>query len=265
MLKLIVVTIGNQKGGIGKTTTATALASILKEKGYKTLLIDTDMQCSSTYIFQGEYEGRTTLYDVLLDKDNPSPISEAIQNTNVGDIVAGDPLLREADVRFVSNPDGYYHLADALEEIRDIYDFVIIDTAPMLNSMLLSSLYASDYVIIPSDPSPLSILGFSQFHDTIATTQKRANPKLKIAGYLLIKYKATTNMSNVTFNQIQKFAQKIGSKIFNTKIRECVKQQEAQGKRTPIIQYSRNSTTAKDYVDFVDEFLDDLGIRKENK
>lgn len=175
MLKLIVVTIGNQKGGIGKTTTATALASILKEKGYKTLLIDTDMQCSSTYIFQGEYEGRTTLYDVLLDKDNPSPISEAIQNTNVGDIVAGDPLLREADVRFVSNPDGYYHLADALEEIRDIYDFVIIDTAPMLNSMLLSSLYASDYVIIPSDPSPLSILGFSQFHDTIATTQKRAN------------------------------------------------------------------------------------------
>lgn len=259
---MITVTIGNQKGGIGKTTTATALASILHEKGYKTLLIDTDTQCSATYIFQGEYEGKTTLYDVLLDKDNPSPISEAIQHTDVGDIVAGDPLLREADVRFMNNPDGYYRLTDALEEIKNIYDFVIIDTAPMLNSMLLSSLYASDYVIIPSDPSPLSLLGFAQFHDTITATKRRANPKLKIAGYLLIKYKSTTNMSNATLVQIQQFAQKINSKIFNTKIRECVKQQEAQGKRKPIIQYSPKSTTAKDYMDFVDEFLKDLGMEK---
>ena len=144
-MKTIIV--ANQKGGIGKTTTATAVASILNAKGYKTLLIDADQQGNSSDTYRAAIEGSATLFDVLLDEERIS-LEEAIQHTESGDIVASDPLLRKADEILNGDPEGLYRFQDALDQLKG-YDFVIVDTAPSLNSILYNCLVAADDVLIP--------------------------------------------------------------------------------------------------------------------
>ena len=117
-----VICIANQKGGIGKTTTATALASILAEQGKKTLLIDADPQGNSTDTYRAISKDTATLYDVILDRDDPLPIAEAIQHTEIGDIVASDPELKKADITLANDAAALYILREALEELKG-YDY----------------------------------------------------------------------------------------------------------------------------------------------
>lgn len=142
-----IIVAASQKGGVGKTSTATALAAIFSERGYRTLLIDCDQQCNSTDTYRAETEGAATIYDVLLDESRIS-ISEAMQHTECGEILAGDSLLRQADEKLKGCVDGLYRMSDALEKCND-YDFIIIDTAPAMNSILHNCLIAADEVIIP--------------------------------------------------------------------------------------------------------------------
>ena len=178
-----VYAIANQKGGIGKTTTATCIAAILQQKGYKVLLIDTDQQCNSTDTYRAKIESTATLYDVLLD-ENKIPLSEAIQQTESGDIIAADPLLREADKKLTVDVEGLYRMQDALVELNNEnkYDYVIIDTAPALNSLLHNVLIAADEVIIPLTADRYALQGLSQLNDSINAIKRRQNPKLKVAG-----------------------------------------------------------------------------------
>ena len=113
-----VICIANQKGGIGKTTTATALASILASQGKKTLLIDADPQGNSTDTYRAISKDMATLYDVVLDRDDPLPIAEAIQKTEIGDIVASDPELKKADITLANDAAALYILKEALEELK---------------------------------------------------------------------------------------------------------------------------------------------------
>jgi len=137
-----IITVANQKGGVGKSSTATALSAILSDRSFKTLLIDCDQQCNSTDTYRARSEGVATIYDVLLD-ENRIGISEAIQNTECGYIIAGDPLLRQADEKLKGAVDGLYRLSEALESL-DEYDYIIIDTAPAMNSILHNCLIAAD-------------------------------------------------------------------------------------------------------------------------
>lgn len=138
--------IANQKGGIGKTTTATTLAGILGTKG-KTLLIDADPQGNSTNTYQALIEDQATLYDVMVDSD-ALPIEEAVQHMPNGDIVASDPLLAKAGKMLDGNVEGLYRLQDALDLLEG-YDYIVIDTAPSLDVVLYNCLIAADRVIIP--------------------------------------------------------------------------------------------------------------------
>ena len=143
-----IISVANQKGGIGKTTTATSIATILSQKGHKTLLIDSDLQCNSTDTYRASFDGVATLYDILLE-ENPSDINEVIQHTEMGDIIAADPLLREADSKLSTKGiSGYKILKNALATLHD-YDYVVIDTAPAINMVLRNVLTASNYFIIP--------------------------------------------------------------------------------------------------------------------
>ena len=142
-----VIICASQKGGVGKTSTATALASIFAQRGYRTLIIDCDQQCNTTDTYRAETEGVATIYDVLLDESRIS-ISEAIQHTECGEILAGDSLLRQADEKLKGCVDGLYRMADALEKCGE-YDYIFIDTAPAMNSILHNCLIAADEVIIP--------------------------------------------------------------------------------------------------------------------
>ena len=244
--------IANQKGGIGKTTTATTLAGVLSKKG-KTLLIDADPQGNSTSTYQAVIEDQATLYDVMVDSD-ALPIEDAIQHMENGDIVASDPLLAKAGKLLDGNVEGLYRLQDALEML-DGYDYIVIDTAPSLDVVLYNCLIAADQVIIPVTADAYAMQGLSKLNDTIKAVQKRQNPRLQIAGLLLVKYAGRSKLEKNVREEIAKVADQIGTKLFSTAIRECVKTKEAQMNKKLLIDYAPNCTTMQDYCDFVEELL----------
>ncbi len=251
---LKVYVIANQKGGIGKTTTATALAAILQGMGKRTLLIDADQQGNSTDTYRAEIEGHATLYDVLLEDDR-IPLKDAIQKTEIGDIVASDPLLREGDVKLSSDLDGVYRLSEAIEQLEG-YDYVVIDTAPALNHVLYNCLIASDEVIIPVTADRYGLQGLAQLSEAIRKIQKRQNPRLKISGLLLVKYNGRTLLSQEVSQSLNKIAEEMETKVFASKIRESTKTREAQAMRKSLIEYAEKSTTAEDYKAFAKELLE---------
>lgn len=247
------IIIANQKGGIGKTTTSINLANILSELGYKTLLIDADQQGNSTDTYQAAIEGHATLYDVLMG--NHISLEEAIQHTETGDIVASDPLLREADAKLSSDPEGEYRMVMALEELHG-YDYVIIDTAPALNWILRNCLICANDVIIPITADRYGLQGLASLNEAIKAVKKRQNKDLEIAGLLLIKYNDRTVLGKEVAESLEKIAADMNTKLFRSKIRESVKTREAQALRTSLIKYAPYCTTALDYRSLVEE----LGI-----
>ena len=252
-----VIVVANFKGGIGKTTSATAIASVLTEKGYKVLLIDSDPQCNSTDTYRAKSKDTATLYDVILDYDDPLPISDAIQRTESGDIVASDPALIEGDTKFERDGNEYFRLKDALDDLSG-YDYVIIDTAPTHNIILKNCLVASDYVLIPITADRYSIQGLSGLNKAIIDQQRRNNPALKIAGLLLIKYKQEQILAKEVHAALTDIAIQMRTKVFQTTIRESVSVQKAQSARMPLIKYDKNCNAAKDYYLFVEELLEDI-------
>lgn len=246
-----VITLANMKGGVGKSSSATALSAILTERGYRTLLIDCDQQCNSTDTYRAETEGAVTVYDVLLD-DSRISVAEAVQHTECGEILAGDSLLRQADEKLKGGVDGLYRMADALEKCEG-YDYIIIDTAPAMNSILHNCLIAADEVIIPVTADRYSLQGLSQLNETIKAIKKRQNPKLTVAGLLLTKYNSRANLSREVRASLETVAESMNTKIFDTSIRECIKVKEAQAQKRTLIEYAPNCTAAEDYNRLADE------------
>ena len=250
-----VIVIANQKGGIGKTTTATTLASILDMKGYKTLFIDTDRQCNSTDTYRAEFNGVPTLYDVLLeDEEERATLSEAIQHTEAGDIVPADPLLRKADKILYDELDGLFRLKDNLAEL-DEYDYVVIDTPPANNSILQSCLIAADEVVIPTTADRYSVQGLSEINSTITAIKKRQNPDLKIAGILLIEFNKRGNLDKETKAALEEISQKMNTKVFDACIRKCQKVRDSQAERQMLIKYNKKCNAALDYIEFAEELI----------
>lgn len=250
-----VIVIANQKGGIGKTTTATALSSILSKMGYSTLLIDADMQGNSTDTYRGEIEGIATLYDVLLETGNDRILmNDAIQKTEVGELIAADPLLRKADDVLNGDVNGLYRLQDALSELKG-YDYIIIDTAPSMNTLLYNCLIAATKIVIPVTADRYGLQGLAQLSQTIQAIKKRQNPNLYIAGLLLVKFNPRTNLSQEVRDSLETIATQMDTKLFKTFIRESVKAREAQALRKALIEYAPNSTTTLDYISFTNELM----------
>ena len=252
-----IICIANQKGGIGKTTTATSLASILCNKGYKALLIDADPQGNSTDTYHGISKDQASLYDVLLDREDPLPIEEAIQHTIIGDIVVSDPELKKADIILANDPGALFILKESLTSLKG-YDYVIIDTAPADNVILKNCLAACDRVVIPITPDRYALQGLSDLNRTINAVKKYQNPKLNIAGLLLVKYKKNQSLSKEVKDALTDIAFQMNTKVFNTTIRESVNAQKAQAMRTTLNNYAPRSTTAIDYNSFVSELFEEV-------
>ena len=247
-----VFVVANQKGGIGKSTTATNLAGILGKKA-KTLLIDADPQGNSTSTYEAKVEDVATLYDVIIDSDK-LPIKEAIQHTENGDIVASDPLLVKAEKMLDGDVEGFYRLKDALDALDD-YKYIVIDTAPSLNIILYNCLIAADKVIIPVTADSYAMQGIQQLYDTIMAVKRRQNRDLTIAGLLLVRYSGRSNLERETRENIEASAKQMNTKLFKTVIRECVKTKEAQEQKKLLIDYAPKCNTCLDYIEFSQELL----------
>lgn len=251
MCKTIVF--ANQKGGVGKSTTATAVTGVLSSKGKKVLFVDTDATASSTDFFKlSNTRGIATLYDVIL-ASNKISAKEAIHHTDRGDIIPADDLLADANSVLACSPTGMYRLDDALADLKKDYDYIILDTGPRLDLLLLNALICADFVVIPVVPDHFSMKGLVGLNETIKQIQSRQNPTLTIAGILITKFHGNARLDRTAQQEVSEASHYLNTRVFNTTIRESVKQREAQACFTYITDYAPTSTTAKDYFAFVEE------------
>ena len=250
MCRIIAIT--NQKGGVGKTTTAVSVATGLQKLGYQTLLIDTDSQCNSSDTYQASIEGAPTLYDLLLED---ASWQECIQKTVVGDILPCDPLLREAEQKFPNDASRPYLLKERCQGLDMQYDFIILDTPPSMGVMLSNVFTYCQEIIIPVTCDRYGLAGIELLTASIASTKKYTNPTLHITGLLLIKYAERLLLCREIHEGLPLVAESLGSKVFATQIRESVACRESQSARESIFTYAPTSTTAEDYLSFCQELL----------
>ena len=243
----------NQKGGVGKSTTAEAMASGLTLKGFRCLSTDLDAQGNMTYTVNGNTDGATVL-GVLMGEVKPF---DAIQHTDgFGDIIVSSKALSGAD-GFITITGKEYRLKEALEKVCDMYDYIIIDTPPALGILTVNALTACHSVIIPAQAEIYSLQGIEQLSETMKPVRKYCNPQLDIAGILLTRYSQRTVLSREVAEMAKQLAQKLGTKIFSTSIRENISVKEAQINQKSLFEYAPNSNAAKDYAAFIEELLSD--------
>lgn len=239
------VVVANQKGGVGKSTTAEALAAGLKLEGYKVLAVDMDAQCNLTRTACVEAEH--TILDVLKGE---AGISEAIQKAELADVLAGDMYINNLE-----RTGKEYRLKEALEALAKKYDYIIIDTPPALGFLTINALTAADSVVIPAEADIYALEGIVSLAGTISAVKKYTNPKVKIEGILLTKYSGRTLLTKDLTATAENIAAQLQTKVFNARIRQSVTIREAQAMRKSIFAYAPKSKVAADYKAFIDELL----------
>lgn len=246
-----VIAIINQKGGVGKSTTANAIGAGLSLKGYKVLYIDLDAQGNLTYTLGAVTNGLTSL-DLL---SKTAGAAEAIQHTGQGDIIAASPALAGADT-VITAVGKEYRLKEAIEPLKESYDYIIIDTPPALGILTINALTACTGAVIPAQADIYSLQGISQLHSTIQTVRQYCNPALTIKGIVLTRYSARAILSREVAEMIDETAKRLDTKLYKTTIRENIAVKESQARQQNIFTYSPKSNAAEDYKALVDEIIE---------
>ncbi len=246
-----IVSIANQKGGVGKTTTAINLSTVLAKKGKKVLMIDADPQGNGTSGVGVDKDQQFSVYDVLIEDIE---IENTLQKTQVRnlDLCPSNINLAGAEVQLVSMENREYKLKEKVDKIKDKYDFIIIDCPPSLGLITLNAFTASDSVLIPVQCEYYALEGLGQLLNTIELVKKHMNKSLQVEGALLTMYDARTNLSNQVVKEVKKY---FGDKVYKNVIPRNVKLSEAPSYGLPITLYDARSKGAKSYDKFVKEFL----------
>ena len=243
------IAILNQKGGVAKSTTAHAIAAGLNHQGKRSLMIDLDGQRSLSHITGADSSG-ISIYDVLTHK---AGISKAIQATGSGDVIPGAAALWTADTTLKGNRREYL-LKEALQAVAGKYDYCVIDCPPSLGTLTINALTAADSCIIPAQADPLTLEAIDQLLQTIATVREYTNPALKIRGIVVTRYKPRI-LSRDAVELLEEKAAEIGTKVYQSKIRENISIEEAQAFKEDIYTYAKRSNGALDYGALVTEIL----------
>lgn len=248
-----IVTITNQKGGVGKSTTAAAIASGLNLRGIKTLIIDFDAQGNLTNSYKAD-KTVPTIADVLT---GDATAAEAIQTTEQGDLIASAPGLGSRKIIDAEEIGAPHKLRKALEGIRDSYDYIIVDTPPALSILTINALTASTGAIIATHADAYSLQGIGQLYKTIEPVREFSNPALEIWGIVITRYTARSKISQANARKIEEAARAIGTKVYRAMIRECSALRETQTVKQSIFAYAPKSNASADYTALIDEILQD--------
>lgn len=246
-----VVSVANQKGGVGKTTTAVNLSTILAKKGKKVLLIDADPQGNATSGLGIDKDVNFSIYDVLVDDVQ---IENTLIQTKVKnlDICPSNINLAGAEVELVSMMSREHRLKEKINSQKDNYDYIVIDCPPSLGLITLNAFTASDSVLIPVQCEYYALEGLGQLINTINLVKKHLNKDLSIEGALLTMFDIRTNLSNQVVKEVNKYFE---NKVYKTVIPRNVKLSEAPSYGMPISVYDPKSKGAKSYDKFVKEFI----------
>lgn len=244
-----VIAVINQKGGVGKSTTAHAIGAGLTLKGHRVLYVDLDAQGNLSYTLRADTNGLTAM-ELLQGRNTQA----AIQRTAQGDIIASSPSLAGADT-IITAVGKEYRLREALEPLGGLYDYCITDTPPALGILTINALTACNGAIIPAQADIYSLQGISQLHTTIETVKQYCNPALTIKGIVLTRYNPRAIISREVADMIEQTAGQLQTKLYNAKIRECTAIKEAQATQQSIYSYAPRSNATTDYTALIAEIL----------
>ena len=246
-----IISVANQKGGVGKTTTTVNLSTILAKKGKKVLLIDTDPQGNATSGLGVSKDVELSVYDILI---GDTEFDETLQETAIKNlkVCPSNISLAGAEVQLVSMMSREQRLKTKLDKIKDQYDYVLIDCPPSLGLVTLNAFTASDSVLIPVQCEYFALEGLGQLLNTVNLVKKHLNKNLEIEGALLTMYDARTNLSNQVVKEVKKYFE---DKVYKTVIPRNVRLSEAPSYGMPITVYDPRSKGAKAYEKFAKELL----------
>jgi chromosome partitioning protein len=248
-----IISLVNQKGGVGKTTSAINIAVNLAILEEKTLLIDLDPQANATIGVADLYEKqKNTVYDVLIKK---IPINDCIAKTQIEHfhLLPSSNDLVGAEIELVNMIAREYQLQKIIDELKLNYKYIIIDCPPSLGLLTINALAASNSIIIPIQCEYYALEGLGQLLNTVRLVQKHINSSLEISGVLLTMYDTRLNLSKEVSNEVKSYFK---DKIFKNVINRNVRLSEAPSFGKPAIMYDANSTGAKNYMQLVEEIVD---------
>ena len=253
----MILTITNQKGGIGKSTSSQNIGAGLAKRGYKTLLIDLDAQANltlSTGLKNADIAG--TAFEILQDKSDIKAVDCIAELKENLYIIPASLKLSQADL-LITGIGKEMRLKKALEPIKDKFDFIVIDTPPSLGILTVNALTTADKVILPAQADLFSLEAIKQLYGNLQLVKEYYNPDLQIEGILLTRYASRNILTQNLTDQFKSVAESIQTKVFKNSIREAIAIKESQTCRKDIFDYAPDCNVALDYLGVVDEIIKD--------
>jgi chromosome partitioning protein len=248
----MIITVANQKGGVGKTTTTINLAAAVANKGFKTLLIDLDPQANSTMSYIDVRSVERSMYDVLVSEE--LQFREVIVPTPVPnlDLAPSRIALAKLESKLIGELDGHYRLKDRIAEVVNGYDYVFVDTPPTLGMITVNALVASTHVLVPIQSSYFALEGTDDLLETIEKIKSRPNPNLQLLGVVITMHDKRTTLAKDIHDQIQNV---FGDRLFRTMITKSIRLEESPAYKESIFSFAPRSSGAMEYYSLSEEML----------
>lgn len=250
-----IITIANQKGGVGKTTTALCLGAVLESKGYKVLYIDLDKQSNTSKVLRADTTKEGT-YSLLAKTRTAKELIQVTANNQY--VISANETLDQLDTMLANKVGKEFRLKESLEEIKEYFDFIILDTAPHLDVITINALTCTDYLTIVCNADIFSLDGVKDLQSIINSIKEYTNPNLKVGGILINRFSPRAVLNRDLKTALEQLASEYDTKVYKTFIRECIAVKESQALKQRITDYAPKSNAVEDYKAVADEILKEI-------